>query len=365
MNKNIYLLSTDKPSRLCYDKDDNLLFAPNVGFTIANGKHHIYITNDEEIKGETVAINLRFNCIQKVNPPENVDYNIFNKCFKKIILTTDQDLINYGVQAIDDEFLEWFVKNPSCERVEVKEDKHLFCKHCDTLHSTFGDGINCDLCRKQSQPYLKTLSYKIIIPQEEPKYPIGGYAPGNYRCNCVTCKTTFQGDKRAVQCESCAIQMTKEEPKQETKCLTKLELAKNIAAIGIGKEEPKQEKTFEDVLDESLAKGKVILEELKAINAKQETLEKAAERYADDWEEIHPELDSDNITPEEVSKIDFIAGAKSDAAKEYWFEKFQQEQDKNKYSEEEVLNILQKTEVSKTSILQLGMKEWFERSKKK
>jgi hypothetical protein len=36
----------------------------------------------------------------------------------------------------------------------------------------------------------------------------------------------------------------------------------------------------------------------------------------------------------------FIAGAKSDAAKEYWFEKFQQEQDKNKYSEEEVLEQL-------------------------
>jgi hypothetical protein len=42
---------------------------------------------------------------------------------------------------------------------------------------------------------------------EEPKYPIGGYAPGNYMCNCVTCKSTFQGDKRAVQCETCAIEM--------------------------------------------------------------------------------------------------------------------------------------------------------------
>ena len=31
----------------------------------------------------------------------------------------------------------------------------------------------------------------------------------------------------------------------------------------------------------------------------------------------------------------FTAGAKSDAARDYWFEKFQ-EQDKNKYSEEEV-----------------------------
>ena len=38
---------------------------------------------------------------------------------KKIILTTDQDLIKDGVQAIEDEFLQWFVKNPSCEWVEV------------------------------------------------------------------------------------------------------------------------------------------------------------------------------------------------------------------------------------------------------
>ena len=39
--------------------------------------------------------------------------------FKKIILTTDQDLIADGVQAIDDEFLEWFVKNPSCENIPI------------------------------------------------------------------------------------------------------------------------------------------------------------------------------------------------------------------------------------------------------
>ena len=38
---------------------------------------------------------------------------------KKIILTTDQDLLKDGVQPIDDEFLEWFVKNPNCESVEV------------------------------------------------------------------------------------------------------------------------------------------------------------------------------------------------------------------------------------------------------
>lgn len=37
------------------------------------------------------------------------------------------------------------------------------------------------------------------------KYPIGGYAPGNYHCKCCTCGNMFNGDKRAVQCEPCAV----------------------------------------------------------------------------------------------------------------------------------------------------------------
>jgi hypothetical protein len=39
----------------------------------------------------------------------------------------------------------------------------------------------------------------------EQKYPIGGYAPGSYQCRCITCGGGFVGDKRAVQCEPCAI----------------------------------------------------------------------------------------------------------------------------------------------------------------
>lgn len=39
----------------------------------------------------------------------------------------------------------------------------------------------------------------------EKKYPIGGYAPGNYHCHCATCGCGFEGDKRACQCEPCAL----------------------------------------------------------------------------------------------------------------------------------------------------------------
>lgn len=40
--------------------------------------------------------------------------------YKEILLSTNDSLIKDGVQAIDDEFLEWFVANSSCEHVEVQ-----------------------------------------------------------------------------------------------------------------------------------------------------------------------------------------------------------------------------------------------------
>jgi len=44
---------------------------------------------------------------------------------------------------------------------------------------------------------------------EKTKYPIGGFAPGYYMNTCVTCKQEFKGDKRATQCEPCAIEMVR------------------------------------------------------------------------------------------------------------------------------------------------------------
>jgi hypothetical protein len=137
--KNIHILLTSQPSRL-YKTGNFLLLdskaMPNNILETIN--QHIYITNDEPIKEGDWHLNIVTNKISKYNigllNPNRSNY-------KKIILTTDQDLINDGVQSIDDTFLEWFVKNPSCERVEVEPDY---------------DEIRGDY-------------YKIIIPQEEPK----------------------------------------------------------------------------------------------------------------------------------------------------------------------------------------------------
>ena len=133
--KNIHLLLTDKPSRLCI-----------------NGKNqqHIHITSDEEIKeGDWVFVNgFILRQVDYINGYMVIDITggkHHNSVCKKIILTTDQDLIADGVQSIDDEFLEWFVKNQSCEWVEVESMINMI----------------------QFTP--REFIYKIIIPQEEPK----------------------------------------------------------------------------------------------------------------------------------------------------------------------------------------------------
>jgi hypothetical protein len=70
---------------------------------------HIYITNDEEIKEVDWVYSIWDKKIKRA-----IKYIKDALFLKKIILTTDQDLIKDGVQAIDDDFIEWFVKNPSC-----------------------------------------------------------------------------------------------------------------------------------------------------------------------------------------------------------------------------------------------------------
>jgi len=118
-NKNVWLVSTDERSRLGYltkkgkevYKDLRLFdtLMPNI---LDSENQHIYITSDEEIKKGDWCIYKTGEIIQYL-----VKLNTDN--LKKIILTTDQDLIKDGVQKINDEFLEWFVKNPSCEEVAV------------------------------------------------------------------------------------------------------------------------------------------------------------------------------------------------------------------------------------------------------
>jgi hypothetical protein len=116
--RNIHLLPTDKSSRLYLGDNGNFVFgmmqtsiqSRNDDFTNQN----ISITNDEEIKEGDWSFNEYQKTILRFNAGVGIGL-----C-KKIILTTDPDLIAEGVQPIDNEFLEWFVKNPSCEEIKVE-----------------------------------------------------------------------------------------------------------------------------------------------------------------------------------------------------------------------------------------------------
>jgi len=37
------------------------------------------------------------------------------------------------------------------------------------------------------------------------EWPLNGHAPGSYYCRCTVCERTFYGDKRAVVCQECVI----------------------------------------------------------------------------------------------------------------------------------------------------------------
>jgi hypothetical protein len=152
MKKNIYIIPTKKPSRLkqeFYSMASYSLSRLPLTWRFAQ---HIYITSNDTPKEDDWCLDEKGNIIKA---DKDFIFNCsheFDEYWRKIILTTDADLIAGGVEAIDDDFLEWFVNNPSCEEVEVESGLFFYAEREDRR-------------------------YKIIIPQEEPKQ----------ECTCGVC----------------------------------------------------------------------------------------------------------------------------------------------------------------------------------
>ena len=144
--KNIHLIPTYKPSRLHFD--EVLFSSPNfqISKTINSDVEgrNLYITSDEEIKEGDWFLH-PFNTIHKAGG------NLIDKDFKKIILTTDKSLINEGIQSIDDEFLQWYINNPGCEVVLVRDKTKVKAVVKGLGVKSFDIG------------------YKIILPKKETK----------------------------------------------------------------------------------------------------------------------------------------------------------------------------------------------------
>jgi hypothetical protein len=144
--KNIHLIETEKPSRITILNSGKLNFGAEIMSSSNSKSQHIYITSDEEIKEDDYMYDIDGDVGKAIGS----DMKEFEGN-KKIILTTDQDLIADGVQKINDEFLEWFVKNPSCEKVKVRKNPK----------------VNFIVKGKGVQNFNQ--GYKIIIPKEEQK----------------------------------------------------------------------------------------------------------------------------------------------------------------------------------------------------
>ena len=156
--KNIHVLPTSQPSRLYLHSNGEIQIRTELSRTDGYlGKNqHMYITSSEEIKDRNCWVT---NGKDVFKPLDDYSLEYANSYWQKIILTTDQDLIN--VEAIQDDFLEWFVNNPSCEFVEVVKEMYM-----PQSNGKISDGkITHELSLNES---LNTLPfYRIIIPKQK------------------------------------------------------------------------------------------------------------------------------------------------------------------------------------------------------
>ena len=336
--KNLYVIPTLKPSRLRYNLSNVLVFTKELYRDYGKeANQNIYITSDEEIKEGDWCINIgRLN--ETIIFPDKIigkaDYTasvLIGSNWKKIILTTDQDLINDGVQAIDDEFLEWFVKNPTCEYVEIEEK--------DIYKSTTYD---------QPDRFIG-IEYKIIIPQEELKtseewqkqFPNtkvldpDGWDRKNYQYSWFEEKITLVEYTTRLYKSSGQCLVTQEESlitlkKEVINGLNEL-LKLNNSIGNFGK--PQEE-------------------------SKQETLEEAANKYVDDFELSFYDT-VEEIPVKELGKKDFIEGAKWQADRMY-----SEEEIAIAFNEGQVYCFTGKL-VDGKDWVKTHKKEWFEQHKNK
>jgi hypothetical protein len=324
--KNIFLLPTEESSRIGRFVDTQKLILRSEKDIPRGENLNIYITSEEEVNVNDYVI---VSCSEEEIEEVRVVTGYYNEQFlfdgksqihmnycKKIIFTTDFRLAP-NVQKIDDEFLEWFVNNPTCDFVEVRDIRTIPALQ---LGSPNGH-----------------LMYKIIIPQEEPKQKLDCPYDFTSRCTMGRCdckpKQIFPSHDDTIQQILTAHKVPKEYfgRQEESKPLDNLEerFKRDMSMIVMPldndniPEEPKQKfsRKWKELKDAKPS------EPLKSWDdeSEEEALEKAATNYSHDWHTITG-LDSDDVSPFGASIIDFIAGARYQA--------------KRMYSEEEVEHLI-------------------------
>ena len=162
--KNIFLIPTDKESRLWRDLDSNKLTFDNLSHSNSNectkcSHEYVYITSDSKfVRDEYITDGIEV--IKATSKLVDAQGLVGRRDWNKIIITTDPELIKDGVHPIGEDFLKWFVENPTCIKVEVVYG----------LFNPMGRQVDPnDLGQNHSKCVWK---YKIITTKEEQKQHI-------------------------------------------------------------------------------------------------------------------------------------------------------------------------------------------------
>ena len=297
--KNVHILKTDEPSRLHIT--GKLSLYPNGILVKSQGlckNQHVYITVDDTIKiGDREIID---------NECRKLKFTKETRIGKKVILSTDPKLVKDGVQEIPNHFLEFLVQNPSCESVKI-----------DLVSANeFGSEITV------GGYGFDKFKYKITLPKEETKLILCGYPDKHY--NCKECGEPCGLEGHFIE--------KKEEPKQDLeKEMFELEQELGIPlSLRWHNSKPKQENNFFESLQKyfkETPREKVLEDwakstEFNNVSSGGESIEEAAERlYPRPFPNKFSNMNQEAYKEREA----FISGAN-----------FQQEQDNNKYSKDDL-----------------------------
>ena len=136
--------------------------------------------------------------------------------WKKIVLTTDPDLIAERVKSAGDEFLDWFVKNPTCETVVVRQRPKVSAIVKGKGIGYFANGYDIIIPKKleqidQDNPV--TRGSTALVYKQEPQF---GTKEFNDLASAYFGGKPKQYSKYLSCCRSKEECYCKEEPKQET-----------------------------------------------------------------------------------------------------------------------------------------------------
>jgi hypothetical protein len=272
--KNLHLIPTEKTSRLFkWDNGSLELLLDNNKYHGKGNYQHVYITGDEKLKEGDYNVPSDFSKVSDISKTSKEDLQVVNEKsngYRKITLTTDADLIADGVQEINDEFLQWLEKNPTCEEVEVRKT---------------------DLFYEIGNPKI----YKISVPQEKFKqlftdYPITELGDEEFieapirECKLLSfddnkyCYVIVEGIKKEIKRSYIYTQKGR---CGEVDCISETEIKKILT------KEPKQDRTCTNNCSD-------VCGECQILEPKEEKLKEAAPFFmnvykveVDDWDNAY------------------------------------------------------------------------------